>query len=81
MAPVLVMRPIAPFPAASVNHRLPSGPLAIAVGLEPHVSPLENSDAVPPLVMRPTEPNEPISVNQRLLPPPAVIPLGCSDSP
>src|SRR5436309_2741901 len=39
----------------SVKHRLPSGPLAIEVGLPPPVRPVENSDAKPPVVIRPIE--------------------------
>src|SRR3954464_14494377 len=71
-SPVLI-RPI--LFASSVNHRLPSGPTTMFLGMAPGVMPVEYSVIVPDGVMRPIL-SLPISVNQRLPSGPAAMPLG-----
>src|SRR3954470_1995457 len=71
-SPVLI-RPI--LFASSVNHRLPSGPTTMFLGMAPGVMPVEYSVIVPDGVMRPIL-SLPFSANQRLPSGPAAMPLG-----
>src|SRR5437588_8250876 len=66
------MRPTLPT-LNSVNHRLPSGPTVIPLGILLAVG-TGNSVMLPPVVMRPISPTD--SVNQRLPSGPAVMPTG-----
>ena len=61
---------------SSVNHRLPSGPAAIADGSTLGVMPDVNSRITPDVEMRPIPPSPSASVNQRLPSGPAAIPFG-----
>ena len=70
--PVGVIRPMPPF--SSVNHRLPSGPVAIPSGRLPGVIPAENSWTAPAGVMSPMRPAS--SANQTLPSGPPVMPRG-----
>src|SRR5688572_18223183 len=69
------MRPMAPWPAFSVNHRLPSGPVTMSFGALLPDSPLENSVISPVVVIRPILPAA-ASVNQSAPSGPFVMELG-----
>ena len=80
MVPVGVIRPILPYP---VNHRLPSGPAAIPLGLPatPMVvgrgySVMTPSGVIRPILSPADSVNQADSVNHRLPSGPAAIPCG-----
>ena len=75
-SPCLVIRPMRPGLAASVNQSAPSVPVVMPVGREFFVSFLSNWVISPSGVMRPIAPGSPFSVNQTLPSGPAVMSVG-----
>ena len=74
IAPAVVIRPMRPGFASSVNQRLPLGPAVMFCGLLLAVSPVENSVIVPVGVIRPIFAGFAVSVNQTFPSAPAAIP-------
>jgi hypothetical protein len=70
MSPSVVIRPIFPGIADSVNQRLPSGPEAISRGADSSESPSLNSSTSPSGVIRPMLPLTPLIVNRGCRPGP-----------
>lgn len=73
-------RPMAPVTPCSVNHRAPSGPVAMSTGslsaVKPGTTPATYSVTLPPVVMRPIAPGLPCSVNHSAPSGPVVMPPG-----
>src|SRR4051794_20604855 len=78
IAPAVVICPTS-FEPVSVNHRAPSEPAAMPVGLLPGPG-TTNSVIAPPGVIRPIS-AEPFSVNQTLPSGPAAMPVGLLPAP
>ncbi len=76
ISPAVVIRPIRPGLADSVNQSAPSGPLAMPTGRELAVSPSVNTVTSPAFVMRPIPPGSALSVNQSAPSGPAVMSVG-----